>query len=131
MLTVPQFIAHIQETVFPQAAQKLQQCADPQAVASWKRVVCSFIKEKSVAGEPPQEFEILGFNPQDEERKENLTMPQRVYLEAEALVQNIAAANISYESDAERIKQMLTSCGSFEVERKFAESLTDQMNSKF
>jgi hypothetical protein len=40
------------------------------------------IIEKMVTGEPAQILAIPGLNPQDEELKENLTMPQKVYLEA-------------------------------------------------
>jgi hypothetical protein len=39
---------------------------------------------------------MAGFNPQDEERKENYTMPQRVYIESLSLEQSIAAMNISF-----------------------------------
>ena len=46
MLTVPEYAQYIQDTVFPQALQKLQQCADAQAVANWKQVVCKFVHEK-------------------------------------------------------------------------------------
>jgi hypothetical protein len=82
MLTVPQYTQHIRETVFTEALQKLEQCADAESVSNWKKVVCGYICEKKVAGEPAREPINFGLNPQDEERKENLSMPQRIYYEA-------------------------------------------------
>jgi hypothetical protein len=63
MVTIAQYTQHIQETVFPQAIHELQQCASPESVANWKKVVCRYIHDKSVAGEPAQEPVIPGVNP--------------------------------------------------------------------
>ena len=88
----------IQDTVFPQAVQKLQQCNDAAAIANWKKVVCEFINEKKVAGEPYLQL-MIGINPQDEEHKENLTMAQRVYLRAFKLETSITNVNLSFEGE--------------------------------
>jgi hypothetical protein len=96
MLTVAQYYQHIHDTVFPHALKKLQQCADPRSIADWKKAICRYINEKSVAGEPAQVFAIPGLNPQEEESKDNLTMPQRVYVEALSLQGIITAHNIAF-----------------------------------
>lgn len=63
MLTVPQYVQHIRETAFPEALQKLEQCDEAVSVSNWKKVVCSRIIEKKVAGEPSQEPVNFGLNP--------------------------------------------------------------------
>ena len=98
MLTVPEYVNHVKETVFPQALQKLEQCADAAAVARWKKVVCQFINEKRVAGEPAEEF-MIKINPQDEERKENLSTAERVYLSAHHLETSVINVNLAFKED--------------------------------
>ena len=93
MLSIPLFIKHIKENVFPYATHKLDECADPAAVTIWKLAVTRMINDYQVPDEPTQELCELDLHPQDIDSKKNLSMPKLLYLAAREFELSILLAN--------------------------------------
>ena len=52
--------------------------------------------------------EIFDINPQDEESKDNLTMPQRVYIAAQQLDKTITTVNKSLKAESDLLQESIT-----------------------
>ena len=80
----------MQSTVFPAGIESLQQCTDLQQVSDWREQFCKTVYARKLGGDWDA---ILAFNPQDDNLKQNLTMPQRVYIAATQLVTEVDTVN--------------------------------------
>jgi hypothetical protein len=77
-------VQFVELTLFPSRLLSLKQCKNAEEVSLWKRMLFKDIKDKQVQGEPEQDNKPFDLDPQ-EENKEELPMPQKVFVEAKAL----------------------------------------------
>jgi hypothetical protein len=86
---VQSYAEYIETTLFPKGIEDLKKCADLFAVNEWRTQFCSAVYERKLG----VDWDAIRFNPQDEERKEDLTMSQRFYLEAVKLESSVKKVN--------------------------------------
>ena len=86
----------METTVFPKSLEALKTCVDLQQVGEWREQHCKSIYERKLGGNWDA---ILAYNPQDEESKDDLTMSQRVYIEAQKLVDGVSSINRALDSE--------------------------------
>jgi hypothetical protein len=83
-MEIEQFIDYIEQTVYPSGLKSLQQSKTADDITLWKKTQCKRIHSKFVTGETLEDLLAQDGYPQ-EENKELLTLPQRVFIEAKRL----------------------------------------------
>ena len=74
MLSIQEFCAFVKETVFPESLKSLASVTKLEHIAEWRKELTKALNSKPVVGLEP-------LNPQEEESKDDLPVPQRIFVE--------------------------------------------------
>ena len=95
MLTIAQFAAFVQDEVFPGSLESLKKCETVEDVQQWRLKHAKLLASKMVQGESIQDMCKFDVHPQEEEEsKDNLSMPHKIFLAAKKCHDEFKAANI-------------------------------------
>ncbi len=84
MILIDQYIEYVEQKVFPQGLLGLKKCQNATELTGWKKDLWKAIVAMKVQGEDILDKINLPY-PQEESKDDQLTMPQRVYIEAQKL----------------------------------------------
>lgn len=106
MVTIAEFSEYVEKSAFPNSLKALAQCESASEITMWRERLIRDLRGKTVLGENLKQLLEIDFAPQDEEEsKEELSMPKQLHTAVDKLTLDLKLSILDTQEETKQMQE--------------------------